>query len=167
MPPPVRPTTTTKTMTKMRTTRSEPHPALGEPAVPRMGRLFRDRILRNCLPRKLLLDRPRHALSEPHEKPRPAPGAPRQAVVNRQRAEMIGFCKTSRLAFQLVRIAVEAGNLVRAHAVGRQPLRDMDVAQALDVGEHLCGAGSCRRAGGREGIADQHDSRLKVTLAVA
>jgi len=48
-----------------------------------------------------------------------------------------------------------------------KPLRDVDVAQALDVGEHLCGAGPSRRAGGREGIADQHDARLQVTLAGA
>ncbi len=66
-----------------------------------------------------------------------------------------------------LRIFVECRDLFRAHAFGRQPLRNVDVAQSFDVGEHLGGAGSGGRAGGREGVADQHDSRLDMALADA
>ena len=41
----------------------------------------------------------------------------------------------------------------------------MYVAQSLNVGEHLVGAGARRRAGRCEGIADQHDAALAVSVA--
>ena len=38
----------------------------------------------------------------------------------------------------------------------------MYVAQPLDVGEDLIGAGAADGAGGLEGVADQHDAGLEV-----
>ena len=38
----------------------------------------------------------------------------------------------------------------------------MDVAELLDVGEHLVGAGAGDRAGGRKGVADQDDAGLAI-----
>ena len=38
----------------------------------------------------------------------------------------------------------------------------MDVAEPLDVGEHLVGAGAGDGAGGLEGVADQHDAGLEM-----
>ena len=40
----------------------------------------------------------------------------------------------------------------------------MDVAEPLDVGEHLVGAGSGDRAGGLEGVADQNDAGLAMAV---
>ena len=41
-------------------------------------------------------------------------------------------------------------------------MRDVDVAEPFDVGEHLVGAGPGGGAGGREGIADQYDAGLPI-----
>ena len=38
----------------------------------------------------------------------------------------------------------------------------MDVAEPLDVGEDLVGAGAGDRAGGLEGVADQDDAGLAM-----
>ncbi len=40
----------------------------------------------------------------------------------------------------------------------------MDGAELLDIGEHFSGAGPRRRARGREGIADQHNAGLAMSL---
>ena len=43
-------------------------------------------------------------------------------------------------------------------------MRDVDVAEPLDVGEDLVAAGAGDGTGGREGISDQHDSRLAARV---
>ena len=66
------------------------------------------------------------------------------------------------VAGPLHRIIVEGRDLLHAHAIAREPARDMNVAQALHIGEDLAGAGSGGRARCRERIADQHDARPQV-----
>ena len=80
------------------------------------------------------------AFTDPRHETRPALRPPVEAVVDRQRAKMVGLGEASRLAGLLLRIVVELRDLCRGHAVGRKPLRNVDIAQPFDVGEHL-GAG--------------------------
>ena len=96
---------------------------------------------------------------------RPALRLPVDAVVDRQRAEVVGLRGRPGVAGGLDRIVVERRDLGLVHAVGREPGRNMDVAEPLDVGEHLVGAGSGDRAGGLEGVADQHDTGLAMARA--
>jgi len=59
-------------------------------------------------------------------------------------------------------IVVEGGDLALAHAFGRKPGGNVDVAEPLDVGEDLVGARAGDGAGGFEGVADQDDARPQV-----
>ena len=56
--------------------------------------------------------------------------------------------------------------LVGVHAVGRQPVRDVKVAEAFDVRKNLVGAGARGGAGGCKGIADKNQAGLPVTAAL-
>src|SRR5882757_4427758 len=84
----------------------------------------------------------------------PAQRRPGEPGVGRQRAQVMRLGGRVLVAGLLHRIVVEGRDLVRRHAVAGEPARDVDVAEPLDVGEHLVGAGAGRRAGGAEGVAD-------------
>ena len=102
------------------------------------------------------------ALGQPDQDSRPALRAPVDLVLDRQRTEVAGFRRGPGVAGLLDRIVVERRDLVGVHAVGREPGRDMHIAESLDVGEHLVGSGPGHRAGGLEGVADQNDAGLAI-----
>jgi len=76
-------------------------------------------------------------------------------------------CQALRIdqASQACLIGVERRDLGLAHALACEPLRNVDVAEPLDVGEHLIRAGAGNGAGGPEGIAHQHQARLLMAAA--
>src|SRR5664279_5336678 len=105
------------------------------------------------------MDRSPDPLGQSYDETGPAPGAPGHAVVDRQRTKVVGLGEASRLAIDLLGVTVEPGDLFDVHAVACQPLRDVEIAQALDIGEYLGGAGSGGRAGGRKRIAGENQPR--------
>lgn len=64
----------------------------------------------------------------------------------------------------LDRIVVERRDLVLAHALGGEPGRNMRVAEPLDIGEDLVGAGPAHRAGGLKGISDQDQAGAAIAF---
>jgi len=84
----------------------------------------------------------------------------------RNRAEVERLRRGPFVAGPLDRIGVERGDLGCIHPVRGQPSRDVDVAEPLDVGEDLVAAGAGDRAGGREGIAHQHEARLAACVVL-
>src|SRR4029450_13531421 len=87
---------------------------------------------------------------------------PVQPLLDRDLAEADGLCHRPGVASLLDRIVVKGSDLVSVHALGRKPGGDMDVAELGDVGEHLVGAGTGNRAGGRKGVADQNEAGLAI-----
>src|SRR6266567_2882615 len=106
---------------------------------------------------------PQQASPEPRKKARPALHLPAQAVVDRNRPEAEGLRARPFVAGLLHRIVVELHDLFLSHAVGRQPGRNMDIAEPLDVGEHLVGTGPGDGAGGCKGVAGQNDAGAAMT----
>ena len=81
-----------------------------------------------------------------------------QAAVDRNRPPS----RRPFVAGRLDGIVIEGRVLVLGHAVGRRLGRNMRVAQPLDVGEDLVGAGAADRAGDLEGLAGQHVAGLEL-----
>src|SRR5439155_27349875 len=94
----------------------------------------------------------------------PAPRSPGPAVLQRQRTQIIGFVSAEGIAGPFHRIVVKGSDLLRAHTVAREPARNVDVAEALHVCEDFAGSCSGGGTGCREGVADQNDARLPMTL---
>src|SRR5690349_6101011 len=81
---------------------------------------------------------------EAPEETGPAGRAPAQTGVDRHRAKAERLLKGVTVASLLHRIVVERRDLVGAHAGRGKPLWHVDVAEPLDVGEDLAGAGAGR-----------------------
>src|SRR5436190_24009520 len=117
-------------------------------------------VLRAC--REPFAHVPERADAELTDESGPAARAPAQPGFHRQRANVTGLGCGVRIVVPLGAIIIEGRDFLLTHALGGEPARNMNVAEALHVREHLADAGPRRRAGGREGVADQNDPGLPI-----
>src|ERR1043165_6582694 len=94
----------------------------------------------------------------------PAKGGPQQALAERRTLREDGGVEGMRVRLPLVGIVVVLRDLLNAHTGRCERLRDVDVAEPLGVEQRLGGAGAAHRAGGREGVTDQHNAGLKQII---
>ena len=113
---------------------------------------------RRCV--ELVLYLPQESSGSPTDKAGQALGAPVEAAVDRDPAEVAPLGSGPGVTGLFDGIIVKRGNLVLAHALGRKPGGDVLVTKPFDIGENLVGPGAGNRAARLKRIAPQQDAGL-------
>ncbi len=104
----------------------------------------------------------RRGLAQALQRNQPAPQTPGRRGLGGHGAGGHGLAHRQGVQPGPLRVGVIAGDLFQAHAVGLQPLGQVDGGQLADVGQQPRHAHARGRAGRGEGVADQHNAGLLV-----